>query len=150
MDSNRRSGIDRRKQTGISVRLLVGNGNRRTVRRREDRGHIFWVDQYSSGLFLAVVGILFLCVLDAILTLYLLNHGAYEANPFMAFLLNFSPSAFIIPKYAITMIATLCLFVFRGVVVSKFNLSTHTLLYFLAWVYVAVIGWELYLIYTVI
>jgi hypothetical protein len=79
-----------------------------------------------------------------------LNHGAYEANPFMAYLLKISPSAFIIPKYAITMIATLCLFIFRGVVIQKLNLSTHTLLYLLAWIYVAVVGWELYLIYTVI
>ena len=150
MDSDKRSGIDRRRQTGISVRLLVGNGNRRTVRRQEDRGHIFLVDQYSAGLFLAIVGILFLCIIDAILTLFLLNHGAHEINPLMAYLLNIGPSAFIIPKYAITMVATFCLFMFRGVVVRKLNLSTHTVLYLLAWVYVAVVGWELYLVSTVI
>jgi hypothetical protein len=150
MDSNKRSGIDRRRQTGINVRLLVGNGNRRTIRRQEDRGHIFLVDHYSAGLFLAIVGILFLCIIDAILTLFLLNHGAHEINPLMAYLLNIGPSAFIIPKYAITMVATFCLFMFRGVVVRKLNLSTHTVLYLLAWVYVAVVGWELYLVSTVI
>ena len=150
MDSDKRSGIDRRRQTGINVRLLVGNGNRRTIRRQEDRGHIFLVDQYSAGLFLAIVGILFLCIIDAVLTLFLLNHGAHEINPFMAYLLNIGPSAFIIPKYLITMTATFCLFMFRGVVIRKLNLSTHTLLYLLAWVYVAVVGWELYLVSTVI
>ena len=149
-NSDKRSGIDRRRQTGINVRLLVGNGNRRTIRRQEDRGHIFLVDRYSAGLFVAIVGILFLCIIDAVLTLFLLNHGAHEINPLMAYLLNIGPSAFIIPKYLITMTATFCLFMFRGVVIRKLNLSTHTLLYLLAWVYVAVVGWELYLVSTVI
>ncbi len=150
MDSDNRSGIDRRRQTGLNVRLLVGNGNRRTIRRQEDQGRIFLVDRYSTGLFLAIVGILFLCITDAVLTLFLLNHGAHEINPLMAYLLNISPSAFIIPKYAITMTATFCLFMFRGVVIRKINMSTHTLLYLLAWIYVAVVGWELYLISTVV
>jgi hypothetical protein len=150
MDSDKRSGIDRRRQTRINIRLLVGNGNRRNIRRQKDRGHIFLVDRYSAGLFLAIVGILFLCITDAVLTLFLLNHGAHEINPLMAYLLNIGPSAFIIPKYGITMTATFCLFMFRGVVIQKLHLSTHTLLYLLAWVYVAVVGWELYLVSTVI
>jgi hypothetical protein len=78
MDNSRRSGNDRRKQSGINVRLLVGDGVRTTIRRQEDQGPIFLVDQYSPILFVAIVGILFLCVIDAILTLYLLNRGAYE------------------------------------------------------------------------
>jgi hypothetical protein len=149
MDSNRRSGIDRRKQTGINVRLLVGNGGRTIIRRQEDQGRIFLVDQYSPILFMPIVGILFLCVIDALLTLYLLNHGAYEANPLMAYLLNIGPYAFFVPKFVLTIVATICLFLFRGVVVQKFNISTHTLLYFLAWIYVAVVAWELYLVYDV-
>jgi hypothetical protein len=45
-NSYKRSGIDRRKQNGISVRIFVGNGNRTTIRRQEDKGRIFFVDQY--------------------------------------------------------------------------------------------------------
>jgi hypothetical protein len=150
MDSNRRSGIDRRKQTGINVRLLVGNGSRTIIRRQEDQGRIFLVDQYSLKLFVTIVGIMFLCVIDALLTLFLLNHGADETNPIMAYLLSIGPYAFFVPKYAITMIATFCLFIFRGVVVRKLNLSTHSLLYLMAWIYVTVVAWELYLVYMVI
>jgi hypothetical protein len=101
-------------------------------------------------LFLTIVAILFLCVIDAIITLYLLNHGAYETNPLMALLLNQGPWAFFIFKYGLTIIATFCLLMFRCVVVQKLNVSTHTILYLLAWVYAAVVGWELYLVYHVI
>ena len=150
MNSNRRSGIDRRKQTGINVRLLVGNGGRTIIRRQEDQGRIFLVDQYSPILFMGIITILFLCAIDALLTLFLLNHGAYETNPIMAYLLNIGPYAFFIPKYAITIVATICLFMFRGVVVRKLNISTQTLLYLLAWIYVAIVAWELYLVYNII
>jgi hypothetical protein len=81
MDSERRSGIDRRKLTGLNMLTFVGNGARITIRRQGDKGHIFFVDQYSTVLFLTIVGILFLCVIDALLTLFLLNHGAYEKTP---------------------------------------------------------------------
>lgn len=149
MNNNRRSGIDRRKQNGINVRLLLGNGNRSLIRRQEDRSRIFFVDQYSPILFFTFVGILFLCVLDAFLTLYLLNHGAYEINPLMALMLDHGPYAFFIFKYGLTIIAAFCLLMFRCVVVQKLNVSTHTILYLLAWVYAAVVGWELYLVYHI-
>ncbi len=150
MDNSRRSGNDRRKQTGINVRMIVGNGSRTIIRRQEDQGRIFLVDQYSPILFVTIVGILFLCVIDALLTLFLLNHGAYETNPIISYLLNISPYAFFVPKFVLTFVATICLFMFRGVVVQKFNISTHSFLYFLAWMYVAVVTWELYLVYNVI
>jgi len=50
----------------------------------------------------------------------------------------------------LTMIATCALFMFRGVVVRRLNVTTHSFLYLAAWLYVAVVGWELYLVYHVI
>jgi hypothetical protein len=150
MESSRRSGFDRRKQTGITVSMLVGNGSRSIIRRQEDQGRIFLVDQYSPILFMTIVGILFLCVIDALLTLFLLNHGAYETNPLMAYLLSIGPYTFFIPKYAMTIFGVFGLFMFRGVVIQKLNVSTHTVLILLAWIYAAVVAWELHLVYKVI
>ena len=149
VDAERRSGIDRRKQIGFNMRTFVGNGARATIRRQEDRERIFFVDQYGPVLFATIVAIFFLCVIDAILTLHLLNHGAYEINPLMSYLLNIGPYAFFLFKYLLTMIGTVCLLVFRGVVVQKLKASTHTILYLLAWAYLGVVGWELYLVYNV-
>ena len=120
------------------------------IRRQEDRSRIFFVDQYSPILFFTLVGILFLCVLDAFLTLYLLNHGAYETNPLMAYMLNHGPYAFFVFKYRLSLIATFCLFIFRDVVVRRLNVTTHSFLHLAALLYVAVVGWELYLIFYVI
>ena len=150
MDSDRRSGLDRRKQTGINMRTLVGDGARRCIRRQADVGRTFLVDQYDVLLFVTVVGILFLSVIDALLTLFLLNHGAFEANPLMAYLLDIGPYAFFISKYVMTIFAAFSLLMLRAVVVvQRFNISTQALLYLLGWIYVAVVGWELYLVYNV-
>lgn len=150
MEPDKRSGIDRRKQTGFNMRTLAGDGNRTVIRRKKDKDRIFFVDQYSPILFMTIVAILFLCAIDAILTLFLLNHGAYETNPIMAYLLNIGPYAFFVPKYVLTIVGTFALFTFRGVVIRKFNISTHTLLYLIAWIYVSLVAWELYLVYHVI
>lgn len=88
--------------------------------------------------------------MDALLTLFLMNRGAYETNPIMAYLLNIGPYAFFIPKYAITTIATFGLFLLRGIVIQKLNVSTHSLLYFIAGLYFVVVAWELYLFSDVV
>jgi len=149
MEYDRRSGYDRRKQS-FSLRLLIGNGNRITIRRREDRDRIFLVDQYSPVLFATIVAILFLCAIDALLTLYLMNHGAYEINPIMAYMHKIGPFQLFIFKYVLTCVSTFGLFLFRAVVIRRFNISTHSLLHLIAWIYVSIVSWELYLIYYVI
>ena len=101
-------------------------------------------------LFATIVAIFFLCVIDAILTLHLLNHGAYEINTLMSYLLKIGPYAFFVFKYVLTMIATVSLLIFRGVVFQKLKASAHTILYLLAWAYLGVVGWELYLVYYAI
>ena len=126
--------------------MLAGNGNRRIIRRQEDKGRIFFVDQYSPMLFVTIIAILFLCVLDALLTLYLLNHGAYETNPIMAYLLNIGPYAFYIAKYALTIISAFGLLLLRGIVIQKINITVQSLLYYVAGIYLIVIAWELYML----
>ncbi len=63
-----RSGNDRRTKSGFNFRSLLFGGRRKKVRRREDTRRIFYVDQFSPVLFFVIVSILFLCVLDALLT----------------------------------------------------------------------------------
>jgi hypothetical protein len=76
------------------MRTIIGNGSRTTFRRQGDQGHLFLVDQYSTSLFVPIVSILFLSAIDALFTMYLLNHGANEINPLMSYLLNVGPYAF--------------------------------------------------------
>ena len=146
---NKRSGKDRRIKSGFSFRSLLFGGRREKIRRQKDTRRIFYVDRYSPGLFFIVVSILFLCVIDALLTLDLLNRGAYEINPIMAYFLKFGPYTFFISKYLLTIIALICLLMCRNVVLRIIKISTRSVLYFIAVFYLAVVVWELYLIFNV-
>jgi hypothetical protein len=125
--------------------MLFG-GRRETIRRQEDKRRIFYVDHYSPWLFFIIVSILFLCVIDALLTLFLLNHGAYETNPVMVFFLKFGPLTFFISKYLLTIVPVICLLMFRNTVVRVIKISARSVLYVILVFYLAVFGWELYLI----
>ena len=119
-----RSGKDRRTKSGFNIRSFLFGGKRENIRRQEDTRRIFYVDNYSPGLFFTIVSILFLCVIDALLTLSLLNHGAYETNPVMAFFLKFGPYTFFTSKYLLTFIPVICLLMFQKYCYSN-NKDTH-------------------------
>ena len=144
-----RSGKDRRTKSGFNIRLFLFGGKRENIRRQEDKKRIFYVDNYSSGLFFTIVSILFLAVIDALLTLSLLNHGASEVNPIMNFFLQFGPYTFFISKYLLTIIAMICLLMFRDVVLRIIKISARSVLYFIVVFYLAVVGWELHLLSNV-
>ena len=147
---NKRSGNDRRKRPGFNIRLLLGAGKRGLIRRQKDRSKFFFVDRYSPKLFVAIVTILFLCVVDALLTLFLIDNGAYETNPIMAYYLKLGPHAFFAVKYAVTIVGTIVLLIFRNIVIWKINIKTQSLIYLFAGIYLAVVVWELYLVIAVI
>jgi len=146
---NKRSGGDRRNTSGFNIRSFLSGGRREKIRRREDTGRIFYVDHYSSGLFAIIVSILFLCVVDALLTLFLLDHGAYEVNPVMAYFLEFGPYTFFASKYLLTIIPTICLLMFRNIALRTIKISTRSVLYLMAGFYLAVVVVELYLVSNV-
>ena len=148
--NDRRSGLERRKSSSLNFRSLIDGGNRINIRRQEDRKRIFFVDQYSPKLFIAIVVVLFLCVIDALLTLLLIGHGAHETNPILAYLLDVGPYTFFIPKYVITISAILGLVIFRNTGISRFNINPHLLLIFIAGLYSIVVAWQLYLISEVV
>jgi hypothetical protein len=144
-----RSGKDRRNRSGFNIRSFLFGGKRKTIRREEDKQRIFYLDHYSSWLFIIIVSILILCVVDAFLTLFLLNHGAYEANPVMAFFLKFGPYTFFVSKYLLTIVPVICLLMFRNTVVRVIKISARTVLYVIVVFYLAVVVWEFYLISNV-
>ena len=144
-----RSGKDRRTKSGFNIRSLLSGGKREKIRRKEDTRRIFYVDQFSPRLFYVVTTIVFLCALDALLTLNLLHRGAYEVNPVMAFFLEFGPYTFFTSKYLLTIIPVLVLLIFRNISVRMIKISTRKVLHILAVFYIAVVAWELYLIFNV-
>jgi hypothetical protein len=101
-DSNeRRRGPDRRRRT---LRALMHGSfhPRRHGPRRGDEASFAAVDwHHPQWLGIGILIVLLSC-LDAFLTITLIDHGAYEANPFMAPLVASSPLAFALVKIGLT------------------------------------------------
>jgi len=97
----RRDQKDRRHHNLRTVTYcgLHGRGRRRHARRD---GHNYYLDWYDPKLVFTGLGIVLLSSLDALLTLTLLNRGAYEANQLMALLLEFGTVPFVVTKVSIT------------------------------------------------
>ena len=83
---DRRSGIERRHKT-VAAYWYGGLRPRRRSGRRASDIHYPIIDWYPSRLLAPVLAILGLCILDGILTVLLMTHGAVELNPLMAMFL---------------------------------------------------------------
>ncbi len=138
---------DRRKQTVPALRYLIFGGRRKAIRRREDQHQIVLLDLYSSKLFAAIMGIICLSLIDALLTLYLIDHGSTEINPVMLYFLNKGPLVFTVAKYILTSIAVVIFLVVANSVLPRYNFHAHKLFAYALAAFGLVIVWEIILIF---
>jgi len=143
-----RRGIDRRTNNKARLKYLLFNGRRERSRRDEDSGKAFIFDRYNQKFFLAITVILILSVLDAVLTLIVIQRGAKELNPVMAYFLEHGTSTFIVAKYILTSVGVLILLIFKNVFLTRLKIYTHSLFPCVIFVFITVIAWELFLIYS--
>lgn len=148
--SEMRSGTDRRSSRGINLKSLGFGGRRQHLRRKEDMQKYFSLDRYSQSIFAAIVLILFLSVVDALLTLFLIENGAFEVNPVMAYYLKVGPYSFLAVKYGLTIIGVFVFLLLRNIYLRPLKMYTGTLLYVVIAVFVTVVAWQLYLISHII
>lgn len=147
---DRRSGNDRRSNNVPDVKSLFIYRRRQNIRRKDDKYKITYFDQYGSGLFLAIVVILFLSIIDAFLTLFLIDCGASEINPVMAYLLNFGPFTFIGVKYFLTCYSVIVILIFNNLFLKKLKIFTRSLFTYAIGVFSLVVGWELFLTFRIL
>jgi len=106
-NQKRRTVPDRRRGPTPILSRYTLRGQRKDVRRDEDRRRHIYVDQYSLRFFLLLMAILLLGTADAFLTLYHVHvNNAEELNPIMDFFLGIGPKMFFNVKYILT---ALCL-----------------------------------------
>ena len=144
---NRRR-IDRRTNNKARLKYLLFNGRRERSRRDEDSGKAFIFDRYNQKFFVAITTILILSILDAVLTLIVIQRGAKELNPVMAYFLEHGTSTFIVAKYILTSVGVLILLIFKNVFLTRLKIYTHALFPCVIFVFITVIAWELFLIYS--
>ena len=145
---DRRSGYDRRNRKIPSLRDLFVHRRRAGLRRAEDRRRIFLFDLYSKSDMRVVLAILFLSITDAVLTLYLLSHGAIELNPVMAYFLNINATTFIIVKYLLTAVSVFTIVIFHYAVIKYIQFPVRYLLDCFAGIFALVVVWEIFLVGT--
>lgn len=149
-DSELRTGGDRRRRTLPPLRYLIAGGRRRSVRRLADSHRIVLLDRYSPKLFAVILGILCLSLLDAVLTLYLIEHGSSELNPVMDYFLKKGPQVFTVAKYILTCIAVLIFLVLANSVVPRSNFRAKKLFPYALLAFGIVVAWELILIFFMV
>lgn len=142
---DRRLGKDRRSHDVPDIKSLFIYRRRKKVRRKDDKYKVIYFDQYSSGIFTAIVIILFLSIIDALLTLFLVDCGASEINPIMAYFLNFGPVTFMSVKYFLTCYSVIVLLIFNNFFLRKLKIYVRSLFSYAIGAFMLVIGWELFL-----
>jgi hypothetical protein len=98
----RNRSFDRRgKRAGLYFRYLL-SGRRKSNRRNTDPQSNYYVDQYSTGLFVTALLIVTLSLLDAVFTYIHISHGGQEWNPIMREVLSLGAHVFFPYKYILT------------------------------------------------
>ena len=129
----------------LTLRTLFASGfapRRRTGRRASD--HELPVDFHDPRLLVPVIAMLLLSITDAFLTLRLMNGGAYEANPLLAFVLREHPRLFATVKMGLTGVGVTLLVVLARARVFKV-VRASAFLYGLAAAYLGLIVYEAWL-----
>jgi len=147
---DRRSGTDRRSHDVPEIKSLFIYGRRKNFRRQDDKYKSSYFDQYSSAIFVAIVLILLLSIIDALLTLFLIDRGASEINPIMAYFLKFGPYTFMSVKYFLTCYSVIILLIFNNIFLRKIKIYTRSLFSYAIGMFMIVIGWELFLTFRIL
>ena len=140
--NERRRGERRHRRMWGSRHFWLG-GRRRESRRAAEPG--CYTDVYGPGVAVSVVMVMGGCALDALLTLYLLDNGAVEANPLMAAALTFGVGKFILLKMMVTGISLLLLAIHHRFLLYRW-LRVHDAIVCLAAGYAALLLYELGLV----
>ena len=138
--------VNKPERRALTWRTLLASGfapRRRIGRRASDQD--LPVDFHEPRLLIPVIAMLLLSTADAFLTLWLMEDGAQEANPLLAFVLTEHPRLFAAVKMTLTCAGAVVLVVlararlFKVVRVSLF-------LYGLVAAYLALVAYEAWLV----
>lgn len=142
--TERRAGPDRRRHSWRTLTYcgLHGRGRRRNVRRQ---GHNYYLDWYDPALVFTGLAVLLMSAMDALFTLSLIDKGAYEANYFMAQLMETGVHMFVWSKVAITAASVMFLLMHANFQVLGIT-SGKRLLQFMVPLYALLLGYELVLL----
>jgi len=137
---DRRILMDRRSHPTDGLSRFSVRGQRGNFRRQRDRRKGGYVDRYGPGLLFLLVLISGLNILDALLTMMILNDGGWEINPLVRYIIHLYGDRFWVWKF-LTVSVSLVLLCLR----SQFRLVTPAL-FGIGAVYTGVVLFQVFLI----
>jgi hypothetical protein len=141
--TDRRIAHDRReKPTDLMSKCALIGGRRRNARRKEDRIKYMVVDFYSSRLWITLLSIMVLTLVDAYLTILLIDMGIVkEVNPIMAFYLSYGPRSFVAMKVVFTAVPLFFFCLCKDFSITKISVASSIM------IYLSIVIYELAIIY---
>jgi hypothetical protein len=149
-NKNRSASTARREDKGFPGFRYLFFGRRKKIRRNKDHQESYFLDHYSSRVFAIIIGIILLSLTDAMLTLYLIRHGAAEANPVMEHFLRYGTLTFLAAKYLLTTASIVLLLIYKNVHLFGTRIRAKYLFIVIFLIFASVVLWELYLILFVL
>jgi hypothetical protein len=128
-DKDRRNREDRREGTTKPIGRYMATGRRYFIRRETDRKTSVYVDRYGHKLLFALLVIILLSVFDAYFTIYHVERGALEINPFMDFFLGYGNIYFFATKYALTAFGIFLLCIYKNVLFVRIIIASIIFIY---------------------
>ena len=110
----RRKQPDRRNAPTGPWDALPPAGRRMRARRADEHRRNYFVDRFPAMTLAVILVVCLASLLDAVLTIHLLENGCAEANPVMDLLLQHGVAAFLIGKYLLTVVGLPLLLVFKN------------------------------------
>jgi hypothetical protein len=144
-NAERRSSPDRRVEPTAPLAALPPTGQRLRNRRAADHHRPYFVDRFSSTMFMFVLMLAIASLVDAILTILLLQAGGREINPLMDHLLGYGILPFVLGKYALTVGGLPLLLIFKNHYLFGTRLRVGYLIPISVALYAILIGYQLML-----
>jgi len=144
LKEDKRINPDRRKQpTPFISRYTFAGGRRSIIRRKTEKKKYVFVDLYNTRLLVPLLSLMILSMTDACLTIFLIKNGpVIEANPVLAFYLEYGSVPFILVKSLISIMSILLFCMFKNFRIAKIAMTSAIILYF------SIIAYEIGMLYN--
>ena len=142
---DRRQSRERRSHRRPRLKFLLLGGRRTSTRRGGDKKKFIYVDQYRPWLLFVIILLLILSISDGLFTLHLIDLGAIEENPAMAYFLSLGAWPFMTAKFLLTCFGIVVLLVFHNFYSSLLRIHIITFIPALIAIFLIVLFWQLFL-----
>jgi hypothetical protein len=146
-DAEKRARPDRRQKPTSPWWAFPPAGRRMRNRRADEHRRPYFVDRFPPAMLIFVLMLSIASMIDAILTIHLLEAGGDEINPFMDRLLEHGILPFLLVKYVLTVGGLPLLLIFKNYYLFGTRVRVGYLIPLAVAMYVVLIGYQLVLMH---